>query len=212
VFRGIQAVINQLFGTDSLEGRTIAIQGLGSVGARLAELLFWHGAKIVVTDTNMERAEALAKQFGGRAVPPDAIYEVPCDIFSPCAFGGIINPETIERLRCRAIAGAANNQLLNPSDAEELRRLGILYAPDFVMNAGGLINVTEETTKEGYHSFNARKKVDGLYDQLKIIFNIAKENGISTEKAVMQLLNYRIEYGIGRRVDPIYMHHAGIRF
>lgn len=204
--------MNQLFGSDSVEGRTVAIQGLGSVGSRVAELLFWHGAKIVVTDIHMERAEALAKQFGGKAVAPDAIYEVPCDVFAPCAMGGIINADTIDKLRCRAIAGAANNQLLTASDAEELRRLGILYAPDFVINAGGLINVTEETTKEGYNPFIARRKVDGLYDQLKLIFNISKENGISTEKAVMQLLNYRIEYGIGRRVDPIYMHHAGIRF
>ncbi len=212
VFRGIQAVMNQLFGTDSVEGRTVAIQGLGSVGARLAELLFWHGAKIVVTDIHTERAEALAKQFGGKAVSTDAIYEVPCDVFAPCALGGIINPDTIDKLRCRAIAGAANNQLLTPRDGEELRRLGILYAPDFVINAGGLINVTEETTKEGYNPFSSRRKVNGVYDQLKLVFNIAKDNGISTEKAVMQLLDYRIEYGIGRRVDPIYLHHAGICF
>jgi leucine dehydrogenase len=212
VFRGIQAVMHQLFGTDSVEGRTVAIQGLGSVGASLAELLFWHGAKLVVTDNHMERAEALAKQFGGQAVSPDEIYEVACDVFAPCALGAIINPNTIDKLRCRAIAGAANNQLLSPRDGDELRRLGILYAPDFVINAGGLINVTEETTEEGYNPFVARKKVDNIYQLLTLIFNIARENNISTEKAVMQLLNYRIEYGIGRRVDPVYMHHAGIRF
>lgn len=212
VFRGIQAVMNQLFGSDSVEGKTVAIQGLGSVGARLAELLFWHGAKLVISDIHMDRAEGLAKQFGAQFVSPDEIFEVPCDVFAPCAMGGIINGESIERLRCRAIAGAANNQLLTPRDGEELRRLGILYAPDFVINSGGLINVTEETTKEGYNPSSARQKVDGIYEQLKLIFNIAKENGISTEKAVMQLLQYRIEYGIGRRVDPIYLHHAGIRF
>lgn len=212
VFRGIQAVMHQLFGSDSVEKKTIAIQGLGSVGSHLAELLFWHGANIVVTDLHFERAEALAKQFGGKAVAPEEIYEVPCDVFAPCAMGGIINAETIDKLRCCAIAGAANNQLLTPSDAEELRRLGILYAPDFVINAGGLINVTEETTKEGYRPFSARSKVNGLYDQLKLVFNVAKKNGISTEKAVKQLLDYRIEHGIGRRVDPVYMHHAGICF
>lgn len=212
VFRGIQAVIHELFGTDSVEGKTVAIQGLGSVGARLAELLFWHGARLVVTDTHMEHAEGLAKQFGAELVSPDEIYEVPCDVFSPCALGGVINSKAIERLRCCAIAGAANNQLLKASDAEELRRLGILYAPDFVINAGGLINVSEEVTKEGYNPSVARKKVHALYDQLRLIFKIARENGISTQKAVMQLLSYRIEHGIGRRTDPIYMHHASMRF
>ncbi len=212
VFRGIQAVMHQLFGSDSVEGKTIAIQGLGSVGARLAELLFWHGAKLILTDIHMDRAEGLAKQFDGKFVSPDEIYEQPCDIFSPCALGGIINPESIERLRCRSIAGAANNQLLTERDAEELRRVGVLYAPDFVINSGGLINVTEETTKKGYNPRNSRNKVDQIYDQLKLIFGIARENGISTQKAVMQLVEYRLQHGIGRRVDPIYMHHAGISY
>ncbi len=212
VFRGIQAVMHQLFGSDSVEGKTVAIQGLGSVGATLAQLLFWHGAKLIVTDVHMDRAEGLAKQLGAKLVEPDAIYEEPCDVFSPCALGGIINPVTIERLRCRAIAGAANNQLLTEADAEELRRVGILYAPDFVINSGGLINVTQETVKEGYSPSASRNKVDKIYDQLKLIFSIASENAISTQKAVMQLVEYRLEYGIGRRVDPIYMHHAGINY
>jgi len=212
VFRGIQAVAHQLFGSDSLEGKTVAVQGLGSVGAHVAELLFWHGAKLIVTDRHMDRAEGLAKQFGAKFVSPDEIYDQPCDVFSPCAMGGVVNRETIERLRCRAIAGAANNQLLTEADAEELRRVGILYAPDFVINAGGLINVTEETMKEGYNPFSARKKVDQLYDQLRLIFKIARENGISTQKAVMQLLDYRLQHSIGKRTSSIYMHHAGINY
>ncbi|NGX47624.1 MAG: Leucine dehydrogenase [Chlamydiae bacterium] len=212
VFRGIQAVMNHLFGSESVAGKTVAIQGLGSVGACLAETLFWHGAKLVITDIHMDHAEGLAKQFGAKLVEPDAIYEEPCDVFSPCALGGIINPESIERLRCRAIAGSANNQLLSESDAEELRRVGILYAPDFVINSGGLINVTQEVTKGGYNPRVSRNKVNKIYDQLKLIFNIAKEKGISTQKAIMQLIEYRLEYGIGRRVDPIYMHHAGISY
>lgn len=212
VFRGIQAVMHHLFGSDSLQGKTIAIQGLGSVGARLAELLFWHGAKLIITDVHMDRAEGIAKQFSAKLVDVDEIYEQPCDVFAPCALGGVINSETIEKLRCRAIAGAANNQLLSDRDAEELRRVGILYAPDFVINSGGLINVTQETTKEGYDPYIARNKVDLIYDQLKLIFRIARENGISTLKAVMQLVEYRLEYGIGRRVEPIYMHHAEVYY
>ena len=212
VFRGIQAVMHQLFGSDSLEGRTVAIQGLGSVGAILAQYLFWHGAKLIVTDIHMDRAEALAKQYDAKLVAPDEIFEEPCDVFAPCALGGIINPETIERLRCRAIAGAANNQLLSESDAEELRRVGILYAPDFVINSGGLINVTQETMKGGYSPSASRNKVNKIYDLLKLIFSIASENGISTQKAVMQLVEYRLEHGIGRRSEPIYMHHAGMNY
>jgi len=212
VFRGIQAVMNHLFGSESVEGKTVAIQGLGSVGARLAETLFWHGAKLVITDVHMDRAEGLAKQFDAKLVEPDAIYDEPCDVFSPCAMGAIINPDTMERLRCRAIAGAANNQLLTERDAEELRRVGILYAPDFVINSGGLINVTEETTKEGYNPRIARKKIHEIYDQLSLIFKMARENGISTQKAVMQLVEYRLEHGLGKRTGPIYMHHADLSY
>ena len=212
VFRGIQAVLNQLFGSDSVEGRTIAIQGLGSVGSRLADLLFWHGAKLIVTDINMTRAQEFAKQYNAKCVPPQEIYDQPCDVFAPCALGGILNASTIERLRCRGIAGAANNQLLHENDAEELRRVGILYAPDFVINAGGLISVTEEASKEGYHPDTARNKIDAIYTQLKLIFGIAYQNGISTHKSVMQLVDYRLKYGIGKRVEPIYMHHAEMSY
>lgn len=212
VFRGIQAVMFQLFGSDSVQGRTVAIQGLGSVGARVAELLFWHGARLIVTDAHMEKAEAIAKEYNAKLVSPNQIYEQPCDVFSPCALGAIINPQSIERLRCRAIAGAANNQLLTDRDAEELRRLGILYAPDFVINSGGLINVTEETVEGGYDPVTARDKIDKIYDQLRLIFDIARKNEISTLQAVMQLINYRLEHGIGMRQEPIFMHHAGIKF
>ena len=212
VFRGIQAVMHQLFGSDSVAGRVIAIQGLGSVGSRLAELLFWNGAKLIVTDVNLARADSIAKHYQAKLVAPQEIYDQPCDVFAPCALGGIINSASIERLRCRAIAGSANNQLLTENDGEELRRLGILYAPDFVINAGGLINVTAETWKEGYNPVSARNKVDQIYDQLRLIFDIAFQNGISTQKAVMQLVDYRLKYGIGKRVEPIYMHHANMSY
>lgn len=210
VFRGIQAVMQQLFQSDSVEGKTIAIQGLGSVGERLAELLFWEGANLIVTDIREDHAKTIAKRFHAKFVSPTQIFEQRCDVFSPCALGGIIHEKSIEQLRCLAIAGAANNQLLRESDAEMLRRVGILYAPDFVINSGGLINVTQETTKEGYNPLKARNKVDQIYDQLQLIFKIAKENKISTQKAIMQLIEYRLKHGIGRREEPIYLHHAGI--
>lgn len=212
VFRGIQAVMFHLFGSDSVAGKTVAIQGVGSVGARLAELLFWHGAKLIVTDVHLDRAEGIAKQFGGKYVKPDDIFEQPCDVFSPCALGGVIDAKTIERLRCRAIAGAANNQLLTEADGQELHRVGILYAPDFLINAGGLINVTEETFERGYNPLSARNKVDEIYNQLLLIFHMASQKGMSPQHAAMDLVEYRLKYQTGRRTDPIYMHHADVSF
>jgi len=212
VFRGIQAVMHHLFGSDSVAGKTVAIQGVGSVGARLAELLFWHGAKIIVTDIHLDNAEGIAKQFGGKCVKPDEIFEQPCDVFAPCAMGGIIYSKNIDRLRCRAIAGAANNQLLSDADGQELHRLGILYAPDFLVNAGGLINVTEETYEKGYNPFIARNKIDEIYTQLKLIFKIASQKGISTQAAAMELVDYRLKYQSGRRASSIHMHHAEMSF
>lgn len=211
-FRGIQAVLQRLFGSDSVAGRTIAIQGLGSVGSHLADFLFWHGAKLIVTDIQMKQAERLAKKYGAKLVAPEEIYDQVCDVFSPCALGGIIHPKTIDRLRCRAVAGSANNQLLTEADGESLSHRGILYAPDFVINAGGLINVTEETAQQGYHPLVARNKVDQIYDQLKLIFEISSQNNISTQQAVMRLADYRLQFGIGKRSEPIYLHHAGISY
>jgi len=212
VFRGVQATMHQLFGSDSVAGKTVAIQGIGSVGAQLAELLFWHGAKLVLTDIHTERAEGLAKQYGAQWVEPDAIFDVPCDVFAPCAMGAIIHPKTIERLRCKGIAGAANNQLLTEADGETLHRLGILYAPDFLINSGGLINVTEETFENGYCPFEARNKIDEIYNQLRLIYRIAAEKGISTERAAKELVGYRLQYGVGRRTAPIHMHHAEMSY
>jgi leucine dehydrogenase len=122
--------------------------------------------------------------------------------------GGVINPQTIPRLRCRAIAGCANNQLLSDSDAQILMARGILYAPDFVINAGGLINVTQELAHEGYHPKMARDKVNFIYDQLMVIFDIAQQNHSSTHQAAISLGDYRLKYRIGKRVEPPCFHHA----
>jgi leucine dehydrogenase len=212
VFRGIQAACKKRFGSDSVQGRTIAIQGVGSVGERLAELLFWHGAKLILTDLNTEKAEHLANRYGGIAVPAAAIYEQECDVFAPCAMGGILNPQTLPKLRCKVVAGAANNQLLSDQDGEWLMRHNILYAPDFVINAGGLINVTEETMESGYDPLRARDKTGKIYDQLMMIFEISDKNRISTNHAAERLADYRLQYQIGRRLEPIYLHHANYSY
>jgi len=206
--RGIQATAKAAFGSDSLEGKRIAIQGLGSVGQRLLDHLFWAGAKLFVTDIDRQKIERAAKLYRAEGVEPEKILSLECDILSPCALGAVINPQTIAQMRCRAIAGSANNQLLFDSDAEELMRRKILYAPDFVINAGGLINVTQEIEFEGYDPQKARDRVNRIYDGLQLIFRIADQNKISTHAAAIALADYRLKYGIGRRTNPIYLHHA----
>ena len=199
VFRGIQAGLKKVFGSESVKDKTVAIQGLGSVGAVLADLLFWHGARLILTDVRMDVAKRLAKQYGASVCSPEEILSVPCDVLSPCALGGILNPQSLPALKCKVVAGAANNQLLSDKEGDELMRKGILYAPDFVINAGGLINVTEELTAEGYHPQVSRNKVDKLYEQLLTIFEIAEQNHCSTNQAAKCLADYRLKYKIGRR-------------
>lgn len=210
VYRGIQSVLKEIDNSDSVENKVVAIQGLGSVGYRLAEILFWGGAKLIFSDIDGEKTKKIAKQFGAQIVAPEEILSVQCDVLSPCAMGGIINQQSILRMRCRSIAGATNNQLLKEENGVELMKRGIVYAPDFVINAGGLINVTEELELAGYNPAVARAKVDGLYDQLRLIYDIAEQNNCSTHQAAVALGNYRLKYGIGRRQTPIAFHHANV--
>lgn len=207
-FRGIQSVARKLFGSDSLEGKTVAVQGLGNVGKPLLEHLFWAGANLIIADKDAEKAETLAKKYGAKIVSTDQILSVECDILAPCAFGGIINDQTIPQFRCRAIAGSANNQLLRDSHANLLRDRGILYAPDIVINPGGLINVAAELEDAGYSPNSPRNKVHRVYDTLLAIYEIAEKNRESTHNAALALAEYRIKYGIGKRVIPPTYHHS----
>jgi leucine dehydrogenase len=208
VFRGIQAAVEQVYGSSCLKGKTVAIQGVGSVGTFLADMLFWNGAKLIVTDVSEERAKELARRYGAEYCSPEEIYSVPCDVFAPCALGGIINPRTIDALQCRIVAGAANNQLLAKQEAETLFNRGILYAPDFVINAGGLINVTDELMSDGYSPLRARDKIDKIYDQLMTIFAISKEENISTHEAAIRLGDHFLRNKIGARTQPLHFHHS----
>ena len=207
-YRGIQSVLKKITGLDSVENRTIAIQGLGSVGYELAKILFWNGARLIVSDIDSAKCRSIAELTGAKIVPTVDILSEECDVLAPCAMGGAINEETIPNLNCKAIAGCANNQLFKDTDADELSAKGILYAPDFVINAGGLINVTHELTVEGYNPHKARNKVHQLYDQLMIIYEIAEQNRISTHRAALSLADYRLKYRIGKRVEPPCFHHA----
>lgn len=206
-FRGIQAVCKKLWGTDSPKNRKIAIQGLGAVGMKLANFLFWEGAKLIVADVDRSLVDYAVKEFGAQAVSPKEILFTDCDILAPCALGAILNPETIPQLRCKAVAGVANNQLFSEDDGWSLSERGILYAPDFVINAGGLLNVCVEIHPESYSPSLAQSQVACIYDQLTAIFALAEEKCASTEQIALEIAEYNLENGIGKRQEGVVFHH-----
>ncbi len=208
VFRGIQSVVKRLYKSDSLEGCKIAVQGLGNVGGNLVEHLFWAGADLILSDLDAARLERYAKKYRAKTVSAAEVLRVECDVLAPCAMGGVFNDATIALLRCKAIAGAANNQLLSDVHADVLKEKGVLYAPDFVINAGGLLNVAEEVEDEGYTPAHPRYKTHHIYDTLQAIYEIADKNRESTHSAAVSLADYRLKYGIGRRVIPPTFHHS----
>lgn len=191
VFRGLQATAKVAFGTDSLEGKAVAVQGVGNVGYYLSKHLHEAGAKLIVTDINEDNLNRVTNEFGAQVVAPSDIFGVECDIFAPCALGAIINDDTIPQLKCKVVAGSANNQLKEDRHGDKLQELGILYAPDYVINAGGVINVADEL--EGYNADRARKKVENIYNILLNVYEIARTEGIPTYKAADRLAEQRIE-------------------
>ncbi len=191
VYRGMKAAAKIAFGSDSLEGRTVAVQGVGSVAYHLCKHLHEEGARLIVTDIVRENVERAVRDFGAESVDPDKIYDVECDIFSPCALGAIINDETLPRLKCRVVAGSANNQLKEERHGDRLEELGIIYVPDYVINAGGLINVADELL--GYNRERAMKKVETIYDNVLKVFEIAKRDGIPSYKAADRMAEERIQ-------------------
>ncbi len=191
VFRAIQASAKERWGSDELSSRTVSVQGAGHVGYYLAKELHEAGAKLVVTDIDAERVKQVVEEFGARSVAPDAIYGVQADIFAPCALGGIINDETLPQLRCEIVAGAANNVLLEERHGVTLEEKGILYAPDYVANAGGVINVYSELA--GWSSARAFRKADEIYDTILKVFAIATQDKVPTFVAADRLAEQRIK-------------------
>ncbi len=191
-FRGIQAVCTKLWGSPSVKGKRIAIQGLGSVGMKLVQHLFWEGAHLYVNDINDMLMDEAVNHWGAQPVSGENIYQIECDVYSPCALGGILNEQTISRLNCKAIAGVANNQLLKEEDGDRLFKRSILYAPDFAINAGGLINISNEVKKAPYSPNWARDKVDHLYDLLLSIFDISEQKKIPTHQVAIQMADERL--------------------
>lgn len=190
VFRSIEAAANHRWGSDSLEGRTIAIQGLGHVGSHLARALHGAGARLVVTDIDAARVDRVVKEFGATAVPLADIYGVKADIFTPCALGGVINDDTLKQLKVEIVTGAANNQLLEDRHGDALEERGILYTPDYVANAGGVINVYSELT--GWSRDRALRKADEIYETVLSVFKLAKDRGIPTYQAADRVAEQRI--------------------
>jgi leucine dehydrogenase len=190
VFRAIQASAKHRWGSDDLVGRTVSLQGCGHVGYYLAKELHQAGAKLVVTDIDEDRVRRVVQDFGADTVETDDIYGVKADIFAPCALGAVVNDSTISRLAVEIVAGAANNQLQEPRHGDKLEEMGILYAPDYVANAGGVINVYSELA--GWSSARAFRKADEIYDAVLRVFAIAKEDGVATHIAADRLAEQRI--------------------
>ena len=191
VFHGIQASVAHAFGSPELEGRSVLVQGVGSVGGRLAEELAAAGARLLVSDVDEERTRALAERLGAEVVPADEAIGVECDVYAPCAVGATLNAETVPRLRCRVVAGSANNQLAAAADAERLRGAGILYAPDYVINAGGVIYAWG-TESLGWDRNQVEARLAGIGGTLGEIYARAEAEGITTDAAAEWLARARL--------------------
>jgi glutamate dehydrogenase/leucine dehydrogenase len=192
VLHGIRASVEHVFGSPELSGRTVIVQGMGAVGAPLARDLAAEGATVLVSDVDEER------HFGHTFVTPDAVIGVECDVYAPCAIGGTLNAESIPRLRCRIAAGSANNQLAEPADAERLREAGILYAPDYVINAGGVIQLVG-LEDHRWDEDELERNLVGIGDTLRRIYRDADAAGTTPAAAAEKLAAERIATGAASR-------------
>lgn len=202
VLMGIKASAKDKLGTDSLKGVRVAVQGLGNVGSHLVEYLVKEGASVTVADIDKERVQRTASKFGLTAIDPDQIITSECDILAPCALGAVVNDSTISKLKCKVVAGGANNQLAEQRHGDALMELGILYAPDYVINAGGLMNVFVEL--EGYSRERAFEKTTQVYDNLMQVYKISREEKIATHRAADRLAEKRI-----KSIASLRQHHHG---
>lgn len=182
VFTAMEAVATEVFGAADLKDRVVLVQGAGGVGLPLCKRLAEAGACLKLADTSLERGRAIAEELGSVAVEPDQVYGEPCDIFAPCAIGGVLNAFTIPQLRCRGVAGSANNQLATDDDADRLHQRGILYAPDFINNSGGAVALAGMEAL-GMSDDYVMRKILSIGDALKAIFAEAKSNGESPLRA-----------------------------
>jgi len=193
VFTSIEAVAKQALDTPTLEGKKVLVQGVGSVGRELVGLLRQAGAEILVSDVNEAAIDYFSNEAELETVPPDNVYERPCDIFVPCAVGAILNEETIPRLRCLAVAGAANNQLGTPDDAMRLQERNILYAPDFIANSGGAIAIIGMEVRSWSQEEAKERLVHAIKSNLSQAFKMAEAKGCSTDEAARRIAEKRLD-------------------
>ena len=193
-FHGIVASVRHAYGDPDLTGKRVLVQGAGAVGAPLAEMLVKAGAHVIVSDVSLERVDALYDTLGVEVVAPASVLETECDVFAPCATGGVLNPGNIPALKCRIVAGAANNPLSERSDGELLRQAGILYAPDFVINGGGAIHLIGYEAL-GWSQEQVERGLVGIGDTLAEVYQQADAAGISTEEAAERIAHARLDAG-----------------
>ena len=186
----IRATVEHVLGSPDLAGRRILVQGVGAVGADLVRLLQADGAEVLVSDVDESRAATT----GATVVPAADVIGADCDLYAPCAVGGTLNAETIPLLRCRAVAGCANNQLAEPEDSERLRERGILYAPDYVVNAGGIVQLIG-LEDEGWNETQLEERLAGIGDTLRSLFAEAEAEGITPAEAADRLVRRRLAVG-----------------
>jgi leucine dehydrogenase len=203
--QGLMSSLQIKFGNEDVGKYSYAVQGVGHVGMEFVKLLHERGAKIFVTDINKEAVQRAVDEYGCEAVSLDDIYDVDADVYSPTALGGTVNEATIERLKCKIICGAANNQLANNEIGDEVQRRGILYAPDYAVNAGGLMNVSLEI--DGYNRERAMRMLRTIYFNLGRIFEISARDGIPTYMAADRMAEERIT-AIGKLRLPHLGQHA----
>src|SRR5262245_21421094 len=190
VYHGLRASVRHALGSDGLESRAVLVPGVGDVGAALAELVAADGARVLLSDIDSERASALAARIGAEVVAPEGALNAECDVYAPCALGGTLNADSIPRLRCRVVAGSANNQLHERDDSDRLRDAGILYAPDFVINAGGVLYAWG-TESLGWDLDAVEARLARIGDTLSEIYARAETEGLGTDAAAEQLARTR---------------------
>jgi leucine dehydrogenase len=191
LFNAARAVADFIWGDSDLAGRRFAVQGVGKVGAAFVQLLVEARAEVIISDAFESATETIVESFGVKSVAPDEIHAVDCDFYSPCALGAGLNETTIPQLNCQAVVGSANNQLATDEDGGRIARREIVYAPDFVVNAGGLINVYDELL--GYSKMRALHRVDGIFEATKTILEMSKREAITPNEAAVKVAEARLK-------------------
>ena len=192
VFQGIRACLKEVFGNPLPQGRTVAVQGIGAVGDELVKYLLNAGAAVTIADIDQQKVDTLASEYKVNVVPPEKIHTLDVDVYSPCAMGSVLNEYTIPELGCKIVCGSANNQLATEQDGDRLAQRGILYAPDYIVSAGGVISGLDSLQPCGFNRQRAMETVSHIYRTMGNVIAISKEQGIPTYRAADVLAEQRI--------------------